>query len=197
MTKSEEIQSLTEITLKPFEQNDFARLIGWIRSPEFLLQWAGSIFAYPLDKAQLLVYLKGSQDNPPTRKIYKATQLQSNAVVGHIELNDIDPRHKSATVCRVLVGEAHLRSKGIGSQMVRKLLEIGFDQLGLHRIDLVVFDFNIPAIKCYERAGFLKEGHFRDIRRIGKEYWSLYQMSLLEHEWRGIKERFRAGLPRS
>jgi len=63
-------------------------------------------------------------------------------------------------------------------------LDIGFGELGLHRIDLVVFDFNTAAIKCYERAGFTREGHLREARKIGSEYWTLYQMSVLEQEWR-------------
>ena len=84
--------------------------------------------------------------------------IHDKGVVGHIELNDIDMRNNSATVCRVLVGEPSLRGKGIGIQMLRRLLQIGFDGLGLHRIDLVVFDFNRAAIKCYEGVGFVKEG---------------------------------------
>jgi RimJ/RimL family protein N-acetyltransferase len=108
----------------------------------------------------------------------------NRSVIGHIELNNIDLLNKSATVCRVLIGESPIRNKGIGLQMLRKILEIGFDRLGLHRLDLVVFDFNQAAVKCYEKAGFKQEGHIREARKIGSEYWSLYQMSILEDEWR-------------
>ncbi|OGP78486.1 MAG: hypothetical protein A2V86_15660 [Deltaproteobacteria bacterium RBG_16_49_23] len=176
--------NVNTIELKPFERNDFLRLIGWVKTPEFLLQWAGPVFHFPLDESQLDIYLKDSLGNPPLRKIYKAMNIADRRIIGHIELNGIDLRNKLATVCRVLVGEPSERRKGIGLQMVRKILEIGFDQLGLHRMDLVVFDFNQAAIKCYEKAGFRKEGHIREARKIGTEYWSLYQMSILEHEWR-------------
>ena len=175
---------MTEIELRPFERNDFARLIGWIKSPEFLLQWAGPNFSYPLNEAQLEEYIQGSEGDQPIRRIFKAVNINTNAVVGHVELNNIDLRNKSARICRVLVGKPSLRGRGIGTQMMRRLLKIGFNQLGLHRIDLVVFDFNKAAIKCYEKLGFVKEGHLREVRRIGSEYWSLYQMSILEREWR-------------
>jgi RimJ/RimL family protein N-acetyltransferase len=180
---------MIEIELKPFERIDVERLISWIKSPEFLLQWAGPIFRYPLDEAQLDSYIQGSEGTQPVRKIFKGVNIHDKAVVGHIELNDIDMRNNSATVCRVLVGEPSLRGKGIGIQMLRRLLQIGFDGLGLHRIDLVVFDFNRAAIKCYEGVGFVKEGRLRESRRIGNEYWSLYQMSILEHEWRSSAAR--------
>ena len=177
---------MIKIELKPFERGDFERLIGWIHSPEFLLQWAGPIFQYPLGAGQLEEYIRGSEGIDPIRLIFKVQTLENHTVVGHIELNGIDRRNQSATVCRVLVGEPSLRGKGIGSQMTRSLLEIGFGELGLHRIDLVVFDFNRAAIRCYEAAGFVKEGHLRESRRMNNEYWNLCQMSILEREWRLI-----------
>jgi len=177
---------MAEIELRPFERKDFGRLIGWIKSPGFLLQWAGSIFNYPLDETQLEEYIKGPEGDHPIRRVFKVIDTKDDGVVGHIELNHIDLRNKSASICRVLVGEPSLRGKGIGTQMVRKLLGIGFDQLGLHRIDLVVFDFNHMAIRCYEKVGFAKEGHLHEARKIGNEYWSLHHMSLLEHEWRSL-----------
>jgi RimJ/RimL family protein N-acetyltransferase len=177
------VKSVTKIALKPFGRSDFSRLIGWVKSPEFLLQWAGPIFNYPLDNAQMEKYINGSEKDFVKRKIFKVIWTDTNEVVGHIELNDIDKKNKSAALCRVLIGEPSLRGKGIGTQMVTRLLTVGFDQLGLHRIDLVVFDFNRAAINCYKKAGFTIEGHLRDARRLGDQYWSLYQMSILAHEW--------------
>ena len=78
--------------------------------------------------------------------------------------------------------------------MAKKIYKIGFNRLGPHRIDLVVFDFNHAAIRCYEKAGFRKEGHIREARKIGNEYWSLYQMSILEHEWRSKRKTIREEL---
>ena len=68
--------------------------------------------------------------------------------------------------------------------MVRHILRIGCERLGLHRIDLVVCDFNASAIACYERAGFVREGCLREARRFGETYSTLVQMSVLEPEWR-------------
>ena len=173
------------IVLRPFERSDFARLIGWVGSPAFLLQWAGPLFTYPLDVAQLDRYLADAQQEPPTRMVFTAVDEATGAAVGHIELAKIDARNRSASLSRVLIGEASQRGKGAGVEMVRRALEVGFDRLGLHRIDLVVFDFNRGAIACYERAGFAIEGRLREARRFGEEFWTLIQMSILEHEWRG------------
>lgn len=170
------------IALRPFDRTDFATLIGWIPSPEFLLQWAGPQLTYPLDAAQLDRSLQEAQTDPPSRLIF--TAVENGTPIGHIELARIDRRNRSATLARVLVGESSQRGRGVGLQMVRDILRIGFDQVGLHRIDLVVFDFNASAIACYERAGFVREGCLREARRFGDTYWTLVQMSILEEEWR-------------
>lgn len=172
------------ITLRPFDRPDFSRLIGWVPSPAFLLQWAGPLFTDPLDTAQLERYLVESQQEQPTRMIFTAVETETGAAIGHIELAKIDSRNRSASLSRVLIGDPARRGKGSGEAMVLCALEIGFDRLGLHRVDLVVFDFNTGAIACYERAGFVIEGRLREARRFGEEYWTLVQMSILEHEWR-------------
>jgi len=172
------------ITLRPFDRSDFARLIGWVASPAFLLQWAGPLFTYPLDTPQLERYLAESQQEQPMRMIFTAVEAETGAAVGHIELGKIDPRNRSASLARVLIGDPSRRGKGSGVEMVLHALAIGFDRLGLHRVDLVVFDFNTGAIACYERAGFVIEGRLREARRFGEDYWTLVQMSILEQEWR-------------
>lgn len=174
------------IELQPFEREDFSRLMGWVPSAEFLMQWAGFIFTYPLDERQLEEYLQSAKANPSKRRIWKV--VEKGAVVGHIELNNIYDHDRKASLCRVLIGPPW-RGVGFGKQMVLKVLEYGFEELGLHRIELGVYDFNTPAIRCYEACGFVKEGLQRDYRRMGDEWWSLYTMSILEHEWRARKNR--------
>jgi RimJ/RimL family protein N-acetyltransferase len=167
--------------LRPFDRSDFARLLGWVESPDFLFQWAGTLFNYPLDEAQLERYLLLAIGDPPTRLIY--TALEGDEAVGHIEISQIDRRHNSATLSRIIIAPGR-RGTGLGQQMVRLALGVVFDTLRLHRVDLFVFDFNGSAIAAYERAGLKREGHLRDIRRVGDEYWSVIQMSMLETEWK-------------
>jgi putative hydrolase of HD superfamily len=179
-----EKKAALEIELRPFQRSDFPRLISWTTSAEFLLQWAGMQFDYPLEERQLEDYLNSAAGDPPKRKIFTVLNARSGEHIGHIELNKIDLYNRCATISRVLVGEPSARGQGVAEEMMRHALGYGFDQLGLHRIDLNVFDFNLPAIRCYEKLGFVLEGLVRDVRRFGDEYWSVYRMSLLEDEWR-------------
>jgi RimJ/RimL family protein N-acetyltransferase len=183
-SKVDQVSHRPNLTLRPFSRGEVGRLIAWAESAEFLMQWAGPLFTYPLDEAQLERYVQGAETDPPSRQIFTALETSSGNAVGHIELNNIDRRNRSAMVSRVLIEKAS-QGKGYGLELVRQVTAIGFRDLRLHRLELVVFDFNQAAIACYKRAGFTIEGRLREARRVGEEYWTLYLMSLLESEWDG------------
>ncbi|MCP4180833.1 MAG: GNAT family N-acetyltransferase [bacterium] len=172
------------IYLKEFTKDDYDALISWIESPKFLLQWGGEIFRYPLTIEQLEHYNNESHQNFPVYKIYSAFEIKTNNHIGHIELNNIDMTNKSAKICRVLIGDKNTIGKGYGKEIVQAIIKIGFENLKLHRIDLNVFNFNISAVKCYESVGFIREGIAREARLMDSEYCNIFQMSILETEYK-------------
>jgi RimJ/RimL family protein N-acetyltransferase len=171
------------IKFEKFTETDFNRFISWIDSERFMYQFAGSGFTFPITKSQLNHYI-----SEEFRYIYRVIDIELNKVIGHGEINKIDLRNKKARLCRILVGNKTDRNKGYGEQIINGLLEIGFVDLGLHRLDLGVFDFNISAIKCYEKCGFRTEGLFRDYFVIENDFYSVYNMSILRDEWIKNKE---------
>jgi RimJ/RimL family protein N-acetyltransferase len=171
------------IELKYFERSDFKQLINWIDSPQFLLQWGGPSFEYPLSANQLEKYVENANNDNSDTLVYKVLDKETGNVIGHISLGKIDRKNNSARVGKVLVGDKNVRGKGMGRQMMKEILKVAFEELNLHRVCLGVFDFNVSAITCYEKAGFTKEGLLRDSRKHGDEYWNLWEMSILENEW--------------
>lgn len=170
------------VYLEPFSEPDFDRLIAWIPTAEFLLQWAGPLFTFPLNRPQLEKYLETCRESPPARLAFCGVNTENGGVVGHVELGEIDLRNRSARLARVLVGPGNIRGKGFGRQLVQSALIVAFEELRLHRVDLFVFDFNKPAILCYEGLGFQHEGVMREARKHGDTYWNVCVMSLLERE---------------
>ncbi len=179
------------ITLRYFEPADFKQLIGWVETPEFMLQWAGPSFVFPLNEFQLEEYLKDANRKNSSSYIYSVIDGDMDKVVGHISLTRIDRNNRSARIGRVLIGDSEVKGKGMCRQMMQQMLKIAFEELELHRVTLGVFDFNKPAIACYEKAGFQKEGLLRDHQKFGNEYWSLWEMAILEDEWLRVTEQDR------
>jgi diamine N-acetyltransferase len=78
--------------------------------------------------------------------------------IGTTGLINIDHRHGTATF-EIMLGER--RGQGLGTETTRLVLDWAFTVLGLHNVDLVVFAWNRPAIRCYEKAGFREIGRRR------------------------------------
>lgn len=172
-------RSMEVIKLKTFKKSDFKQLINWINCEEFLIQWSGNAFTFPLDEQQLEKYIESANT-----LAFKVVDEETSDVIGHISLGQIDNINKSARIGKVLVGNTKMRGRSIGKHMMKAVLHIAFDELKLHRVTLGVYDFNTSAISCYEKIGFVKEGLLRESKRVGETYWNLWEMSMLEYEWK-------------
>lgn len=174
------------ITLRYFDPSDFNQLMDWIETAELMLQWGGPSFVFPLNEFQLQEYLKNANGENSSSYIYSVIDEEKETLIGHISITRIDQNNRSGRISRVLVGNATAKGKGICAQMMQQVLTIAFNDFKLHRVTLGVFEFNKPAIACYEKVGFQKEGFMRDHQKFNGDYWSLWEMSILEDEWREI-----------
>ena len=175
------------IELIKFKEENVTQLINWIHSKEELMQWAGPAYSFPFTEEQMLVELNKAEKECD-KLIYSVLEKEENIIIGHCQILNIDKKNNSARFGRILIGNTTFRGKGLGQQIIRQLLRIGFVDMKLHRISLGVFEFNTKAIKVYENTGFKKEGILRDYRKVGNEYWSLINMSILENEFYELGE---------
>lgn len=165
------------ITLRPFEERDFGFILASIRSADELLQWAGPELSWPLDEERLRAYRDRAAVGASEFLTFSADEQATGAVVGHVQLV-VNRDHDLGQVARVLIAPG-ARGRGLGAALIGEVVRLAFDDLGLHRLSLNVFDGNSAAIACYERAGFVKEGHLRDVARASSGYWSMFVMGLL------------------
>jgi RimJ/RimL family protein N-acetyltransferase len=175
---------MNPIVLRPFEEDDFAFVLQSIASSDELLQWAGPGFSWPLDEAQLRDYREKAVSDPETFRTLSA--VDGDTVVGHAQLV-LDRTHDLGYIGRVLVSPTK-RGRGLGKALMHEVVRLAFDDLRLHRISLNVFDFNSPAIRCYEHVGFVKEGHLRETRRASDGYWSMFVMGMLSTDPRATSQ---------
>ena len=179
------------IKLEYFGREDFKQLMEWMNNEHLITNWAGSLFRFPLTEDSLDWYILETNNlDSSDAFIYKAINTTSGKTVGHISLGGISEKNRAARISRVLVGNTEERGKGVCAGMIKAILKIAFEDMKLHRISLGVYDFNKAAIRCYEKCGFVKEGLMRDVLRYDNEtYWSLLEMSMLEHEWRNLHDK--------
>ena len=82
-------------------------------------------------------------------------------LIGFAAFYDIDKNSKKCEFGRIIVDKNKVTKKGIGYQITKCLCDIGFQNLGLDMIYLEVFSDNIPALKTYEKAGFIERNRYK------------------------------------
>lgn len=170
------------IKLELMKREDLEKILLWNKDKDedYLLQWAGPIYNYPLTLKQLEDNLSNANKENSETFIYKIILQPDNQVIGTIELRKVD--EKIGKICRFLIDENYT-GKGIGTQAIEEVLHLGFEKLGYEKITLGVFDFNSGAIKCYEKVGFVKEEFKEKARKSAKGYWNLYNMGISKGKW--------------
>jgi RimJ/RimL family protein N-acetyltransferase len=171
------------LRLRPLEPADCETLVSWLDSADALTQWSGPWdFRWPLDRQQLLRDLRARG----RERLIVAGCEPDGRLVAHGTLT-FRHQHRIGLISRILVAPDR-RRRGIGSRLVGELVRIGFDQEGLHRLQLGVYDFNAPAIACYRRLGFVIEGTLRDSAQGSDGFWTSFVMALLEPDFRRARD---------
>ena len=167
------------VKLEPFTKNDFAQLIAWVDTEEFLMQFAGPLLHFPLRAAQLEIYIKEEK-----RYTFKVVDHSTHSSIGHAEiyLSNKDV----ASLCRILIANPALRGKGYGYQVVQQLLSICFTQWSVQKAMLNIFDWNTSAIRCYEKAGFSIDECNTQQREVNGKIWTALNMTLDKSHWLDI-----------
>lgn len=87
---------------------------------------------------------------------------ETGNAIGSVYLRDIDYDEGLAEY-GIFIGEKSSQGKGYGSEACRMACEYARDELKLKKLILRLKDFNIPALKSYENAGFVLTGEYEYI----------------------------------
>jgi RimJ/RimL family protein N-acetyltransferase len=164
------------LTLTPFSPNYFSTLSSWFASEEDIVQWGGPLVHYPLDAPQMQVMVDAGKTNPPERLCWMA--VDGNEPVGHAQLA-FDWQNGHARLGRVAINPK-LRGQGLAVPMLLLVIRKAFDYPVITRLELSVYSFNQPAIRTYERLGFVREGVRREGALVNGARWDVESMSLLK-----------------
>ena len=76
--------------------------------------------------------------------------------------------------------------KGYATDALTKILDYGFNELKLHRIEAGCAVANTGSIKVLEKVGMLKEGRKRKVLPLKTGWSDNFEYAILEEDWRKI-----------
>lgn len=134
-----------KMKIKPLTRENYAEIIRWNdgKDADFLRQWAGRGYEFPLTEVQLETRISNGA------KIFAA--IKDDKIVGTIEITNPDDT-ETANLGRFIVNPA-LTGKGLGTEILNEMKNYCKTQ-GYKKLTLCVFDFNKSAYRCYEKCGF-------------------------------------------
>ncbi|WP_281560411.1 GNAT family N-acetyltransferase [Thalassomonas sp. RHCl1] len=129
--------------IKP-QESHLLEMMAWFSSEDELNEWSGPNFRYPYDLSSF------SED-------LKLDSLNSFSLVSdNNEFCAFGQYYLRLGRCHLgrLIVNPKFRGKGIASQLMRSICDLGLLQLKVKECSLFVLSHNEKAIKAYEKFGF-------------------------------------------
>jgi RimJ/RimL family protein N-acetyltransferase len=112
----------------------------------------------------------------------------TGAWAGEVVLNELNVGNESCGF-RIALQGPRFYGRGLGTEATRLIIGYAFATVGVHRIELQVYDFNPRARHVYERVGFVHEGTMREALRWDGQWIDCHLMGMLASDW----DRLHAG----
>jgi len=165
--------------LRGIERRDLPAIVRWLNDPAVRGRLGrGDPISLVAEERWLETTLKST-----TEVVFAIDAIaDKDPFVGTCGLHAIDWRNRSARL-GIMIGEAAWQGRGIGTEAVQLLVRHALRGLGLHRVELEVLTDNVPAIRCYERVGFVSEGVREGAIFLDGAFVDLRLMRVLSTAW--------------
>jgi ribosomal-protein-alanine N-acetyltransferase len=164
--------------LRPMTPEEIPLFHQWVNNPDVMPHWYGR--NAPKSLEELLEDWKPFYFDGSAPQMGRCFMIEvEGEPIGMIAYNKIDPQARKVEI-DILIGDSKNWNKGYGTDAVRAFLGYLFNELRLHRVEVAASGNNPRAIRCYQKAGFVKEGVLRD------RGWE--DGSLVDEVWFGVLE---------
>jgi RimJ/RimL family protein N-acetyltransferase len=147
------------LLLRPFIPADAARVTEIMQAPEIAATTLNIPHPYPEDAAASWIASHPGAAETGEDFTWAICRREDGLLVGAIGLH-IDARHRRGEIGYWL--GVPFWNQGFTTEAARAVVEYGFTELDLHRIEAMCFPRNIGSARVLEKAGMTYEGTLRD-----------------------------------
>ena len=173
------------VTIRPLELGDTENIVKWRNS----VSVKKNLYSQDeLKPEQHIAYFNNVVKTGKCHQFVIVVEDNGSSFdVGTIFIKNIDNNNHNGEY-GIFIGEDDARGKGYARLATEKILKYGFEELNLHRIYLTVMKDNLPAIKTYEKCGFIQEGVLRDEYLRADGYVDIVMMAIIKDDWKKESE---------
>jgi ribosomal-protein-alanine N-acetyltransferase len=107
----------------------------------------------------------------------------SGKIIGRCGLHNWNRDHWRAEIGYSMEDES-FKQRGLMSEAVQAVIDYGFKQMNLNRIEALVADYNTASLKLLEKNRFVKEGVMRNHYYVNGFFEDSVVFSLLREEYK-------------
>ncbi len=170
------------INLRKLTEKDAPLMLEWMHDPDIQKGFKKNMLdttikdAVDFCKSSIIPSRLNGGEN-----LHFAIVNDNDEYLGTISLKNVDLDNNSAEYA--ITTRKSVQGHGVATKATKLILKKAFCEYGLHRVYLSVLADNEPAIKLYERCGFIYEGEFRQHLIIGEKYMNLKWYGMLKNEY--------------
>jgi len=112
-------------------------------------------------EAEKAKYAVGIRTFNKTFLYFQLLDKNTQSIIGWCGYHTWYLDHARAEIGYGLFGEEH-KNKGLMTEAMRPILDYGFDQMKLNRVEAFVGLNNVPSLRLLKRFNFTQEGHVRE-----------------------------------
>ena len=176
------------INLAPIKREYIESFLKWFNDPEITQYLAIYRPMTRMEEEDWMENLKKEEDTIRFSIVIPFEDGSEN-LIGNCGIHNIDWKNRVGEL-GIVIGEKEFQNKGYGTEAMELLLEYGFNTVNLNRTELLVYDYNIRAIKSYKKVGFIEEGRKRQFMWNKGKFHDAIMMGILAEEWNEKRNTF-------
>ncbi|MBQ4821600.1 GNAT family N-acetyltransferase [Aquimarina sp. MMG016] len=120
------------------------------------------------------------------RREYVYAIEKDSSFIGLIAIRIGNSKYKIATVWYKINPE--FWGKGYATEALMGILNFGFEELNLHRIEAGCAVNNLGSIRVLEKVGMIREGNKRKVLPLKSGWSDNYEYAILDEDWYKTKD---------
>lgn len=152
------------VDLRALGHRDAMMVWRWWNDSELMRWWGVPAPVVSEDRIERLIAHWIDMEQTLGHPVAFVIETLEHVPIGLLLLSDVQSIDRTAEI-GIMIETAH-RESGIGSDVLQTIVDVAFEQWGLHRLSARCEAANEPAHAFFQHNGFEFEGRLRDARFI-------------------------------